>query len=114
MTDIVPATRALLEQAMPGIPKTVRAIAMVKDDRVIAVGGYYVDDARLFLFASIEDEARAEPRCLLRASKILLAMARRRHLPMHATPDPEVAASVRFMLHLGFRPVRGPLFELGA
>ena len=57
MTVIVHATAELLKRFYGESPKrTQKAVAAVKDGKVIGVAGVYVDDERQVMFADLTDE----------------------------------------------------------
>lgn len=93
------------------VGKTVRAVAFKDGDEVVGCAGLYLDGGRLVLFSDMRDEVRKAPRALVRAYRTLLGIAARIGLAVHAVPSPGIEASVRFLEHMGFRPLNLGVYE---
>lgn len=106
MSEIVPATQTLLEQAT-GRPlqKSARAIAVVDGERLLGVAGIYRDRDRTVMFANPLEPMREHKRILVRACRIVMHWAKERGLPIHAQANPTLAGSCVLLEHLGFRRV---------
>jgi hypothetical protein len=107
MAEIVPATAEMFKQLSDEpAPKTVRAIAAVEGERVLGIGGFYVENGRLVMFAEICRAARSEmrrhKRTLIRAARTLMGMAAAQKLPVYAEADAEIPGSDVLLQHLGF------------
>jgi len=110
--ELVPATPALVKKYYGSLSeKSVRAIAVVDGDKVLGIGGVYLDDARQVVFAEITDELRSRPRLLLLAWRKLRAIIEKRKLPTHSLADEKVEASGRFLSHLGFSHIERGVYE---
>lgn len=112
MIAIVPATKEILERHYPhGAGKTVRAIAAVKDGRVIGVAGAYLLPAGLAVFGEFTDELKAHPRAMLRGWKTLRSMLDQSRLPAYVFCDRTFEAAERFLDHLGFQRIEGDIYQ---
>lgn len=94
-TEIVPATAGMLDT-----PHTVQAIAVVRGEEVLGVGGVIVGSQ--MIFARITDALRADRRSLVRAYRRVLSLTALR--PLYAHADPEIEGSERLLEHMGFEP----------
>jgi len=94
-------------------PKTSRGYACVSGDTLYGLFCWYPDRHRFVLLAEVNDEQRdtfAIRRAFLLARTKLGEIATA--APVHSLADPNVEGSARLLEHLGFRRVRGDLFEL--
>ena len=109
MPEIVPATPELLERfygAKP--PRTQRAIAVVEDGEVLAIGGIYTIEANLVMFSEMRPEVRTSSwyrRTLVRAVRQIMGFASTRNIPVLALADPEIEGSEALLKHFGFEPL---------
>lgn len=111
MTEIVTATAEILERFYGDAPaRTVRAIAAVRDDRVIGVAGVYADGSRLVMFSQLTDELRRDRRSIVRGIRRLTELARARRMPVHAVADAAIEGSERLLEHIGFQRVSPEVF----
>lgn len=106
MSEIVPATQAMLEQAS-GRPvrHTTRALAVVEGDRLLGVAGVYADRGRMVMFANTLAPMRAHKRAVIRVYRTLFKWARERGWMVHAQACPTIEGSDILLEHLGFRHV---------
>lgn len=112
MQAILPADQEIMK-AHYGEPigKTVRAVAMVEDDRVLGVAGSYLDGTRVVVFGSFTEDLRKKPKLLLRGCKEVQRIAGRAGLPVQALADRSIEAAGRFLEHLGFSNIGGEIYE---
>lgn len=101
MIEIVYATPEMLAAIDGPQPRTVRAIAALRDGEVAGVSGYLVDGGRAVVFSRII--GKLPPKTIMRAARMTLAMAEESGLPIVAMPDPDIPGSKRFLSRLGFR-----------
>lgn len=85
------------------IGRTVRAVALKRGDEVVGCAGLYLDAGRLVIFSDMKDEVRQAPRAIVKGYRMLLAIAARTGLVVHAIPDPGVEKAVSFLEHMGFK-----------
>lgn len=93
--------------------KTVRAVIAVREDgEIVGVGGVYVDGHRQVMFADLSDALRADKRALIRAVRMLQALAAKVRAPVHSIADPLIPGSRTLLEHIGFKPLAGDLYRL--
>lgn len=109
MADIVPVTQEHLNRIGLGkLPMTIKGLALVDNDTVLAVGGIYPDAGHWVLASRLSDELRTcmrsgrHTRTFLRAARAMLALAATRRMPIYSVADPEHAGSTNLLEHLGF------------
>ena len=108
-----PATRAEFKKFYGGdFPDTVRAWVGLVDGKVAAFGGLRYAKNILVLFGDLTDDARARPVALLKGCLALMANISP-HIPVYATPQPEIPAAERFLARLGFSEVSPNLWRRG-
>jgi len=91
---------------------TVRAVAAIDGDKVLGIGGVYLDGTRLWLFAEVEKEAWQDRPAVVKAYRAVLAMGRGLHMPIHAIPEEGNPQAVALLEHMGFKPIRpAPVYE---
>lgn len=109
MTDFRPT---LPEDFATPPARTVRAVTVLEDERVLGIAGFYRDIDRLVMFVDVVDpQGWNAKRVVVKACRALLGAAAKTRLPVHAMADPAVEASERFLAHLGFRRLQGPIFQ---
>lgn len=91
--------RALMP-SMP-VPCRVKALAMVLEDEVLALGGIAFTPSPI-MFLDVTDEARKYPVTLYRGARRVMDWAREIG-GVSAVRDDEEPSSTRFLTHLGFR-----------
>ena len=106
MSEIVPATRAMLEY-VGGQPvfKSMRAIAVVEGERVLGVAGIYHDRDRTVMFANTVEPMKDHKRILVHAYRKVMAWAEERGLAIHAQANPTIEGACVLLEHLGFQHV---------
>lgn len=105
MIEFVPATPQIIAKSGARSFKTQRAIAAVDGERILGVGGVYLDGARLVMFCEITDELRQDKRAMVKATRAMMALADR-GLPVYAQADADIPGSDRLLNHLGFESIR--------
>lgn len=112
MIKVIPATPEILERAlgMPA-PRTVRAIAFEREGEILGCAGLYMDRSQQVLFGEFSDEVRRAPRSLVVAYRRLLKIAGRWRLPLYSHADEDIEASERFLEHMGFKRLKGRIFQ---
>jgi hypothetical protein len=109
---IVPATQAMCSSRGLLPNPTVRAVAAIDGDKVLGIGGVYLDGTRLWLFAEVEKEAWQDRRAVVKAYRAVLAFGRGLHMPIHAIPEEGNPQAVALLEHMGFKPIRpAPVYE---
>lgn len=107
--QIVLATPELLERFYGQKPvKTQRAIAVVENGEVLAVGGIFATQANYVIFSEMRQDVRSQPwyrRTLIRAVRRILSFAVKRDIPVLALADPDIEGSENLLKHLGFEPL---------
>ncbi len=104
MSDLVPATKAMLEQASGHVLRpTVQAIALVEGERLLGVAGIYPDRGRMVMFANMLEPMREHKRMVVRAYRRLMKWAGSRGLQVHAKAHPLISGSDTLLEHMGFR-----------
>lgn len=115
MIELIPATADILARFYgKPVTRSMRAIAAVRDGDVLGVAGVFVDESRQVVFSSISEELKAHPRLIVRAYRIVLAMARESALQAHAVCDPAETTARHFLEHIGFQKVNGDTYQLEA
>lgn len=101
--ELVNATHEMIHKFY-GAPQkmTLRAIAMVRGDDVLGVGGFYVNDARVVMFSEFKPDGFKYKKAIVKGAKRLLNMAANTGLPVHAVPDPDIKTAKKFLKQLGF------------
>ena len=109
---IVPATSDILNRFY-GEPqkKTVRAVAIVKGEDVLGVGGFYVDEARVVMFSDLKPEALKHKKAVVLGTYEILRAAGETGLPAHAVADSRVPGSEHFLEQLGFESLHSGVWE---
>lgn len=111
MVELVPATREILESHYgDSLGRTAYAIAAVDGDRVLGVAGFYVAPVSVVVFSEISDELRRMPKVILKGSRMILEMVRKKGLVAYAKCDKRIEAAQRFLEHLGFTRFNGEIF----
>lgn len=93
-------------------PNSARVIAFERGGEILGVAGLYLDQYRYVMFGNFGDEVRRAPRALVKGYRTLLAAARGKGLPIHATAQEDVPAAKRFLEHIGFKPTPHGYLEL--
>ena len=109
--------RALHPEA---VRQTVRALAVVENDEVLGVAGFYPQDGRLVLFGTMTDAARKEMNkdkftryklALVLCAKKIMGMATEKRMPIVAMADPKFDGSDRLLEYLGFTQSYGRVYQ---
>lgn len=110
-TEIVPATTEQL-QAFRGrtLERSVRAVAAVRNGKVLGVAGIYPGSAGWVMFADLSEEVRRDRRLVVRGYRAVQDLARRRPMPVVAIADPEIPGSDVLLEHMGFQRVAPEVF----
>ncbi len=112
MINLVPATPEILAAHYPEpLPQTVRAIAAVKDGRVMGIAGFYHGKAGAVVFADLSDELRKAPRVLINGARWIFSTLKDKRFSVFAKCDERIEAAERFLLHLGFKRIDNDFFE---
>lgn len=112
MVEIVRADADMAKRFGATLARTGRVIAVVRGERVLAMGGYYPDEGRMMIWSRLTDEVSRHPRALLKAARILVGELRAKGMPVHAVRDPSIDTSERFLRHLGFAPAHKDVWVL--
>jgi hypothetical protein len=108
MIEIVPATPEIMKGLFDGMRGvTVKAIAMLDDGEVIAVGGAYRSSCGHVLFMKATEKAKKKPKALFKAAKEFAA----RYPKIHAYCDMNIDGSDRFLKHLGMEKINGDVWR---
>lgn len=111
MIEIVPATKEILDEHYgKELPRSCRAIAAVKDGRVLGVAGFHMDKIAMVVFSELSDELKRSPRALIKGWRLLAKMMRARGVMAYARCDSNIEAAERFLIHLGFERMAGDIF----
>jgi len=109
--ELVPVTPEILKRFYGEMPKqTVRAIAGVRGDQVLGIAGYFVDRSRVVVFSDIPEENRKYRVSIMKGADILLKMASKTGMPVHAIPNENIKGADRFLKRLGFVEVYKGIF----
>lgn len=121
MPEIVPATTELMKRLTDKpMPRTVRALAVVENEEVIGMAGFYPQDGHLVMFGHMNEKAREEMNRstftmrkvqLVKFARQLMGMAAEKKLPVYAEADEEIPGSEALLKFLGFHPVFGRIWE---
>lgn len=107
MIEVVPATADMLKGMFDGMRSvTVKAIALMEDGEIIAIGGAYRSSCGHVLFMKATDKARKRPKALFKAAKEFAA----RYPKIHAYCDMNIEGSDRFLKHLGMKKINGDVW----
>lgn len=111
MIEIVPATAEMIA-ALQGRPaqQTTRAIAAVKDGRVLGAAGYFVRDATAVAWLQAGEELRRHPRVLILGARLLLRRLAELDMPIIASCDRREPSAERFLAHWGFVHLTGDIY----
>jgi hypothetical protein len=110
--SLVPATEEMIREFYgSNPPRTVRAIAGVRDGEVLGVGGYYILGRRVFVFSDIKPEAMKEKKAIVRATKIVLGMVRKSGIPGMAIADDGIEGAEKFLSRIGFEKQPSGVYE---
>lgn len=102
--QIVPATVEMFERFVGEAPqRTVRAVAVVRDDEVLGIAGVCVDKCRLVMFSELSDELKKNKRAIARGIRALMRIAGRFNLPIYAVADKTIEGSDKLLEHLRFQ-----------
>lgn len=121
MPEIVPATAELMKRLTDKpMPRTVRALAVVENDEVLGMAGFYPQDGHLVLFGHMNEKAREEMNRavfttrkvqLVKFARQLMGMAAEKRLPVYAEADADIPGSEALLAFLGFKPVFERIWE---
>lgn len=108
MIDIVPATKDMMAGFFDGMEKvTVKAVAMIEDGEILAIGGTYKASCGHVLFMKASDKARRKPKALFKAAKQFAA----KYPTVYAYCDTSIEGSDRFLKHLGLKKINGDVWR---
>lgn len=107
MVEMRPATREDIERHnAEALTRTVRAYAIEDGGELLAIMGYYPENARMILFSRILEGAhqrvRFAGRHVLKFAKALVSEAVAFGMPIYAVADPEIPRSAALLERLGF------------
>ena len=112
MSNIVPATAEMIH-SLPGvrISATCKAMALVYDGKVLAVGGMYQENSRwtIFLRKSPEFDAKRYAKSIVKGARKMLESAK--GIPVNAIADPKIQGSEKLLEHLGFNGAGKGVYE---
>jgi hypothetical protein len=108
MISVIPASPEIMRELFNGMDAvTVKAVALLDDGEVIAVGGSYRSNGGHVLFMKATDAARKKPIALYKAAKEFAS----RHKVIYAYCDTEINGSDRFLEHLGMKKIKGDVWR---
>jgi hypothetical protein len=109
MTEIVPATPELLARFYGDAPKrTARAVAVVRGEEVLGVGGVYREGTNSVLFSDMTDELRKNKRALVKALRAVMRLMKG---TVYSWADPDIEGSDVLLKHMGFEPYRDGVYQ---
>ncbi|MHB0965499.1 MAG: hypothetical protein ACYC36_03505 [Bellilinea sp.] len=112
MSKLVPATADMIH-SLPGvrIGVTCKAMALIDDGKVLAVGGMYQENSRwtIFLRKSPDFDAKRHAKSIVKGSRKMLESAN--GIPVNAIADPKIHGSEKLLEHLGFNGVGKGAYE---
>lgn len=108
--QIIPATKANLEELGEHPSGAGRAYAAVLDGRTLGVCGYYQDRTRLVIYSKVTPELRRWKKVIVRGARMAMAAASRVDAPIAAVAEPGIPGSARMLMALGFEQVNGDLY----
>lgn len=109
MIQIVPATVEHLRTMYPeSVGRTVRAFAAVDGDRVLGIGGTFIEQNKTIVFANLTDELRSHRRALIAGVRRVLGSVRGN---AYALCDTSIPAADGFLEHFGFTHLTGEVYE---
>lgn len=106
---IIPATEEMIIDAC-GSSKTVRALAVINNDKVVGIGGIYYERDSQVVFSKISEELKNHPRWILKTWSTLVKMIDEKNIPTFAVCDFSIPKAVNMLLHLGFEPYSGKVW----
>ena len=101
---VIPANKEIIESFYGSVPRTMYAIAVLKDEKPMALYGFYIDGTRAAMFSEVKYSDGIK-KSLLKAGKQIVEMAKEMNLPLHAVPE-NGCTSRPFLKHLGFEESR--------
>lgn len=111
MSEIVPATREMIERASGAkLCRSARALAVVDGDRVLGVAGLLLEQDHFVMFANATEPMREHKRTVIRVYRRLLEWCSARGLPVVAQADPRIEGAQLLLEHLGFRRIPGGVY----
>lgn len=109
MISIIPATPEIMSEWFDSMNSvTVKAIALVEDGEVIAVGGTYRSQCGNVLFMKASEQAKKRPKSLFKVAKEFAS----RYPVAYASCDIAIEGAERFLKHLGMKKVKGDVWQL--
>lgn len=87
-----------------------QAVVLDVDGEILAVGGIYYEGSRIIAFSDLKPGAEAYKKSIMRGTKMILELMRKKRRPVHAVRDPEISTAPGFLAHLGFEQV-GDYYE---
>lgn len=111
MIELKPATAELLKGYKTPVHVTIRGLVAVDGDEVAGFAGIYRREDGLIMFAELGPKVIANPRLMVRAYRKLLDWVREARMPVRSLADENIPKSAQFLEHLGFRQVRGNIYE---
>lgn len=111
MLEILPVTKCHLRGLGIGpIPRTIRGMAIVRGEEVLALGGIYLEHDHYVMAAEVSEEMHRALRRgryvreFMRCARAVLALAKP-GIPVYSLADPDKYGSARVLEHLGFHQV---------
>lgn len=108
--QIVPCTRAHLEELGEQPKGAGRAYAAVLEGRTLGVCGFYQDGSRLVLYSKVTPELRRWKKVIVRGARMAMAAASQVRAPIAAVAEPEISGSARMLKALGFEHVEDDVY----
>lgn len=104
--NIRPATAQDFAQQFTLPRQTVKAWVVEENDRLLGIGGYYLEHGRAVIFSEIANDARTRcqwpARAMLTSARHVLAEALKIGVQVCAVADPKVKNSAKLLERLGF------------
>lgn len=72
-------------------------------ERVVAVAGFKIDQGRVHVWASLNDEIRRHPVKMMRCARQLMREASAKGMPVYAVPDDRVPRSREFLERIAMK-----------
>ncbi len=105
MIDIVPATTEIVKKFYGETPpKTVHAIAAVRDGEILGIAGIFSIGMAWMMFSDMKPEILADKRAMVRALRVIRKLVADKRLPVYANPDPNAKGADILIEHAGVEP----------
>lgn len=99
--EIIPVTEEIVKRFYGNIPpKTLRAVAAVRDEEILGIAGIFSIGMGWMLFADFGDEIRSDKRTMVKAVNAIRKLIANIQMPVYAKPA-DIEGAETLIEHIG-------------